>query len=212
MNTQSEDLSLFRSKLFSKPYYRIFMKEVLLTELSDAEICTEIVQQTKRMMGFWSNCGGWGSSDVSHILGKAMLDWQISLADTLHLWLQRQSIGELILAWVNLGTLVEGLLKLFLCVYYEDYKKDEAAERKKGELVIPSELMMEKARRFMKKIGIWEQECDWDLWIGHIQKRRNAIHAFKPCEEGIGSFNEWKKDIRVYLYFQKNIDDRLPYP
>ena len=49
---------------------------------------------------------------------------QASLATSLSRWVGATSDGDLILAWANLGTLVEGQLKLFLCVYYEDYMKD----------------------------------------------------------------------------------------
>ncbi|WP_272480015.1 hypothetical protein [Aquibacillus koreensis] len=41
--------------------------------------------------------------------------------------------GDLILAWANLGTLVEGTIKLFLSVYLNDYLDDSTNyKNKKG--------------------------------------------------------------------------------
>jgi hypothetical protein len=101
---------------------------------TDEQVCDAIAKETKKIMEFWKNNSGWAPAQSSEILTRSMLDWQISLAEYLETWLHGKSEAQLILAWVNLGALVEGMLKLFLCVYYQDYAKDEAALRKKGKL------------------------------------------------------------------------------
>ena len=56
------------------------------------------------------------------------------MAETLGRWVEivpeEISDGDLILAWANLGSLVEGTLKLFLCVYLRDFKADDANTQK----------------------------------------------------------------------------------
>ncbi|MBP2132630.1 hypothetical protein J2128_000551 [Methanomicrobium sp. W14] len=118
--------------------------------------------------------------------------------------------GRLILAWVNLGSLVEGTMKLFLSVWYEDYKKDIDAIRHKGDLIDPDSLSLDKLREFFKK-KIWVKDGDdWDTWILKIQRRRNAIHAYKNRD--IGTFEEFYYDVRVYLKFLLRINNQLLYP
>lgn len=139
----------------------------------------------------------------------------MSLSICLKIWLAEylpdDKSGRLILAWTNLGSLVEGTMKLFLSVWYEDYKKDVEAikkkGRKKGKLTDPDNLQLEPMRQFFRK-RIWDE--DWDAWIQHIQQRRNAIHAYKNRD--IGTFNEFFVDVRRYLEFLRYINSRLPYP
>ena len=49
--------------------------------------------------------------------------------------------GELILAWTNLGALVECWLRFFYCVYYEDYMKNPKLG-KKGKPLEPDDKAM----------------------------------------------------------------------
>ena len=52
----------------------------------------------------------------------------VSLSASLRLWIRDPADAltpaELILAWANLGSLVEGTIKTFLSVWYETYKGD----------------------------------------------------------------------------------------
>ncbi len=180
---------------------------------TDEEVCKAIAAETRRIMDFWKKHSvGWAPAEVSEILTRSMLDWQSSLAESLETWLGREPDGALILAWVNLGSLVEGLLKLFLCVYYKDYAKDNAPYRdKKGKLRDPDGQELEALRTFMEKT-VWspEEKSDWGPWILKIQRRRNTIHAYK--ERKLGSFEEWRADLRIYLIFIRTINGRLPYP
>ncbi|MCB0036378.1 MAG: hypothetical protein KDE51_20240, partial [Anaerolineales bacterium] len=149
---------------------------------------------------------------AAELLSKSRLDWQCSLSRCLKLWCQEapelEQSGHLILAWTNLGSLVEGTLKLFLSVRYETYKNDvDAMRNKTGKLREPDGLTLEPIRQFFKK-NIWDTA--WDDWVQHIQYRRNAIHAFKNRE--IGTHGELVDDIRTYLQLIRYINYRLPYP
>jgi hypothetical protein len=105
---------------------------------------------------------------------------------------------------------IEGFLKLFFCVYYADYVKEEKAPKKDGELRDVGGLEFEKLRRFFKTV-IWkEKDSGWDGWIQRIQGRRNTIHAYNKRE--IGSFEEWRADLRIHLKFIRELNSRFPYP
>jgi hypothetical protein len=92
-------------------------------ELSHAEICECIETLTTKMMDFWKSAHGWAPIEAAGLLNISMLEWQSSLSSSLHRWLSATSNGDLILAWANLGALVEGQLKLFLSIY-PPFRKD----------------------------------------------------------------------------------------
>jgi hypothetical protein len=162
------------------------------------------------MMGFWENAHGWAPIEAANLLNRSMLDWQSSLSASLHNWLGTSSDGDLILAWANLGALVEGQLKLFLSVYYEDYRADVNAIRdRNGNLQDPGGCTLEPLRQFFVK-NIWTVGEDWNQYVEHIQQRRNAIHAFTARD--IGSFDDWKVELRRHLSFVREMNRRLPYP
>ena len=58
-----------------------------------------------------------------------MLDWQVSLTDSLEYWISlgdNISTGDLILARINIGILIETWLKIFFTIYSYDYASDES--------------------------------------------------------------------------------------
>ncbi|MFH1951587.1 MAG: hypothetical protein ABIL06_08215 [Pseudomonadota bacterium] len=178
--------------------------------LSHEILCTRIETLTTAMMGFWKSAHGWAPIEAAGLLSKSMLGWQASLSSTLRKWLHSSSNGDLILAWANLGALVEGQFKLFLSVWYNDYAADADAIRdRKGNLLDPDGCTLEPLRQFFVK-RIWTVGDDWNPYVQHIQQRRNAIHAFNARE--IGTFDEWKRDLRYHLSFVRDINGRLPYP
>jgi len=175
------------------------------------EVVDRIVTLNDGLRKFWTKAEGWAPIESAKLLSKSRLDWQVSLSSCLKIWLtyplSDDERGCLILAWSNLGSLVEGTMKLFLSVWYREYKNDIEAIKKKGKLIDPDSLQLELMRQFFRK-RIWNE--DWDAWIQHIQQRRNAIHAYKS--RNIGSFNEFFADVRKYLEFLRYINSRLPYP
>jgi hypothetical protein len=180
------------------------------SSLTIYEVCDRIEKLTTSMMNFWKTAHGWAPVDAAGLLNQSMLEWQSSLAASLCKWLDSNTDGDLILAWANLGALVEGQLKLFLSVYYNTYLIDaHAIKDRKGKIKCPDESSLEYLRQFFKK-RIWTIENNWNSYIEHIQERRNAIHAFKT--RNIGTFCEWKEDVRTHLAFIRYMNSRLPYP
>jgi hypothetical protein len=184
-------------------------------EMPIEEVVNRIIKLNDGLGYFWKNASGWAPIEAAQLLSKSRLDWQVSLSRSLKIWLEESSAdeynGRLILAWANLGSLVEGTMKLFLSVHFVDYKNDiEAIKEKNGNLIDPDVLYLERMRHFFKK-RIWSnQDFDWDAWIQQIQQRRNAIHAYK--DKDIGTFDEFFVDVRQYLTFLQEINLRLPYP
>jgi hypothetical protein len=172
------------------------------------ELCSRIAILTGCMMNFWAD-GGWAQHDAAKLLDKSMLHWQASLAESLTRWIDATSDGDLVLAWSNLGALVEGQLRLFLCVYYDDYRRDFDAIRKRDRLIDPDECKLERLRHYFVK-RIWDAGTDWNPYVEMVQQRRNAIHAFQHRE--IGTFQEWTDALRLHLSFVRDTGGRLPYP
>lgn len=172
-----------------------------------------IIEKNARLVKFWSCARGWAPADAATILETSRLDWQLSLAHSLKLWIEPPSqhamAGHLILAWTNLGSLVEGTLKLFLCAFLTDYAREP--HKRRGEPVLPDVLTLEELRQFFNK-NVWleQQRARWDQWLSRVQQRRNAIHAFRDRE--LGTYAEFHQDIQQYLGFVTELDAQLPYP
>ena len=168
-----------------------------------------IIQKNEELAKFWSNSHGWAPPAASELLTKSKLDWQVELSKTLKFWnFEETENGQLILAWANLGALVEGSLKLMLSVYYEDYKASEDNYKKKGKVVDPDALALERLKQFYKKNGILNGE--WTTYIDLVQQRRNAIHAFQ--DRPLGTSLEFNDCVVKYLGLLTEIDGQLPYP
>jgi len=179
------------------------------TLLYNADVlCRRIAVLTRCIMDFWDG-GGWASGDAAKHLDKSMLCWQTSLAVSLSKWTNATSEGDLILAWTNLGALVEGQLKLFLCVYYHDYASEIDGIRKRGRLIDPDESQLEDLRQFFVK-RIWTVGTNWSPYVEMVQHRRNAVHAFRHRE--IGTFKDWPDALRLHLSFVRDVGGSLPYP
>ncbi len=184
-----------------------------IEEMPIDEVVNRIIKLNDGLRYFWTKSDGWTPIEAAQLLSKSRLDWQVSLSRSLKIWLEdplpNENDGRLILAWANLGSLVEGTMKLFLSVYYENYKKDIVMIKKSENFKDPDTLSLEPMRVFFNQ-KIWCSGDNWDTWISYIQQRRNAIHAYKNRE--IGTFDDFTKDIRIYFDFLKDINSRLPYP
>ena len=162
---------------------------------------------------FWAHSHGWAPEDAAELMSKSRLDYQVALSHTLKIWLkpspEDELSGRLILAWANLGALIEGTLKLFLCAYYDDYSKDlNAYKDKKDKLKDPDSLTLERIRVFFNKTELWSAE--WDSFVLNVQRKRNAIHAFE--DRDIGTFDEFRQCICMYLKMINDFNLSLPYP
>lgn len=175
------------------------------------EVIQRIIRLNKELYHFWSKSADWAPIEAAQLLSISRLDWQVQLSRTLHIWSStsdtQNSEGRLILAWANLGSLLEGTLKLFLSVWYESYVKDVEAIKKKDKLQLPDGLQLEALRTFFKK-QIWDD--DFDKIALNIQAKRNAIHAFK--NKDIGTWDDYSNAVKDYLVVLRYINFRLPYP
>lgn len=191
--------------------------------MSDDPVISEVIDRievlNRGVARFWSNCEGWAPIEAAQLLSRSRLDWQVSLSASLRMWIREPATalteGELILAWVNLGTLVEGTIKTFLSVYYETYRQDiegvKAAnvyDRRQSRALPPDGLTLDKLKKFCASKEIFTVE-DGNL-VELVQVRRNAIHAFK--DRPIGDGNEFQSAIRGYLRLLNNLNGRMPYP
>jgi hypothetical protein len=213
------------TKLFrcANPVHGIVMVDMSWVRLDDEaplhHVVDRIESTNRDLAKFWKNAHGWAPVEAAGLLGKSRLDWQVSLSSSLRLWLRDPpdtlSDGELILAWTNLGSLIEGTLKLFLSVYYNDFKKDVdnlktagAYDNKRQEPASPDGLTLDRLRKYVVASAIIN--ADGDELLRLVQERRNAIHAFK--DRPIGNAKEFQGALRSYLEMLEALDGRLPYP
>ncbi|MCK1615013.1 MULTISPECIES: hypothetical protein [unclassified Bradyrhizobium] len=189
------------------------------TTLSLNQVVQRIIKLNGGLQKFWSKSHGWAPVEAAGLLSKSRLDWQVSLSETLYLWIKKPSHtltpGELILAWTNLGSLLEGTLKTFLSVWYNDYaadvenlKKANAYDKKKDKIKEPDGLTLEPLRNYFTQKGLLSK--DSLALIGLVQQRRNATHAFQ--NKNIGTTKEFNDALRVYLNTLREVNGRLPYP
>jgi hypothetical protein len=177
------------------------------------KVIDEIISVNSWLASFWTRSHGWAPQAAAELMSKSRLDYQVALSHTLSMWLKPNSeeelSGRLILSWANLGALIEGTLKLFLCAYYEDYSNDLNAYRDRNDkLKDPDSLTLEKIRVFFNKNDLWSDE--WNTFVFNVQQKRNAIHAFEYRD--IGTFDEFYECLSMYLKMIDEFNLGLPYP
>ena len=195
------------------------MKKPAEIALSLSVVVSRIIKLNAGLQKFWSNSHGWAPIEAAGFLSKFRLDWQVDLSETLSLWIREPpktlTAGELILAWTNLGNLVEGTLKTFLSVWYKDYAGDidnlklaKVYDKKKDKILEPDGLTLEPLRKYLelKKLVSAPSIALVEL----VQRRRNAFHASK--DSNIGTTEEFQGALRSYLDMLRDVNNRLPYP
>lgn len=189
----------------------VFEKEAL-EEVRRA--INEIVEIYRDHQYFWGNAAGWAPEEAKKILTRSRLDWLHALSESLFTWTEvyrtsTDNEGKLILAWANLGALLEGGIKLFLSVHVNQYQRSQHRyQDQKGNLIEPDVLPLEKLKVFLQKENIFEKK--WFPFISLVQQRRNAIHAYKHRK--IGNWTEFYESIKELRTFTQEIKGRLPYP
>lgn len=184
-----------------------------VSHLPAEELVSEIARLTAHQAAFWSQAHGWADNRTADLLARAKLEWLVSLSRKLPWWLRPDidpnDPGTLILAWTNLGSLVEGTLKLWLAVYRFDYERDPLAPRDRaGKLCDPESLTLEPLKQFLRKRDLISK--DTAAFIEQVQTQRTAIHAFQP--RALQSHAAFVLALRAYLLFLVEVDDSLPYP
>ena len=186
-----------------------------IENLNYIETVDKIVIFNNHIRTFWSRAEGWAPIKAADLLSKSRLDWLVSLSHSLYNWKEETNDnaiqGDLILAWANLGALVEGNMKFFLSVYYEDYKADKNIPMRWNKQVDPDSTMMNELILFFNK-SIWDdtEKEDKSNWLKEVQQKRNAIHAYK--DRDIGNFHLFRQHVKTYLLFLLNLLSRVPYP
>ena len=192
---------------------------MLSDQTPPSETITRIELLNRKLAGFWKAAHGWAPIEAAGLLSAARLDWQVSLSSSLRNWLRDPpdtlSDGDLILAWTNLGALIEGTLKLFLSVYYTDFQEDVenlkvagAFDHKARAAKSPDGLTLEPLRKYVAARDLIG--ASGDALVKLVQERRNAIHAFK--DRPIGDDAEFWGAVRDYLAMLGDVDGYLPYP
>ena len=186
---------------------------VELDQAPKSVIC-EIIRINKRVYEFWSNAHGWAPRDAADLLAKSRLDRQVYLSHCLRLWLDtpndNDQEGRLILAWVNLGSLVESTMKFFLSVYESDYLQAPVTRGRDQKHCDIEALTFEELKQFFMQNILTHSVDKWDAWLTKVQQRRNAIHAYK--DRDIATFDDFFEDLGRYLDFLQEVEGRVPYP
>ncbi|MGE7662654.1 hypothetical protein ACQKL6_13285 [Peribacillus sp. NPDC097197] len=187
-------------------------KEETLNEVRLA--IDEIVDIYRDHQYFWGNAAGWAPEEAEKILTRSRLDWLHALSESLFTWTEvyrtsTDSEGKLILAWTNLGAVLEGGIKLFLSVHVKHYQNSQHHYLdSNGKLIEPDVLTLEKLKVFLQKEKIFAPK--WYPFILMVQQRRNAIHAYKHRD--IGNWTEFYESIKKLSVFTQEIKNQLPYP
>jgi hypothetical protein len=194
------------------------MKKAQTVKPKINDIVGRIIKLNAGLYKFWSKSHGWAPIEAAGLLSKSRLDWQVSLSETLGIWTSRKkplTPGELILAWTNLGSLVEGTLKTFLSVWYKDYAADvdhlklaKVYNHKKDQILEPEGLTLELLKRYFNHKELLSKPCL--ALVELVQQRRNAVHAFK--DKKIGNTAEFHTALASYLDMLREVNLRLPYP
>jgi hypothetical protein len=160
---------------------------------------------------FWRAVHGWAPKEAAEMLAAARLDRQASFARTLERYREpfpaEEAEALLILGYVTLRSLCEGVLKLFCAVWWEDYRKEpEVPKNKAGVPKVPSGLT------FDPLIGFYFKRIDsqFEGFLRRVQTRGNAIHHFKDAK--VGTQGELLSDIAEFLQFLLAVNSQLPYP
>jgi hypothetical protein len=174
---------------------------------------SDIIRINEHIRDFWRD-GGWAPQRAAGLLSKARLDRQVSLSRTLRKWTGEcdddEVDGQLILAWANLGSLVEGTMKWFLCVFASDYDVNPVTLGSGAELE-PDDLRFARMCGFFEKV-VWTGSNveRFSRWVNMVRQRRNAIHAYRDCD--IGTFNDFHKSVVKYRQFLLDCEGTVPYP
>lgn len=167
-------------------------------------------KETQNLALVWKRVHGIAPKEVADKMDKAMLEWMVELTNCLALWIDKgktMSVGELILARVNLGALVEAWLRFFYYVFCVDYWK-KPKTKKSGSAIKIEKLEFEDLKTF--SIGIlWDDVKNKEyLWVDKIQSMRNSIHILQYRD--IGNAEDFLKDIEEYYNFVHHILECLP--
>ena len=167
--------------------------------------------RTRNNEVLWSDIHGIAPAGTASIMDNAMLNWLTELTNTLEIWINKgedMTIGELLLARVNLGSIVEFWLRHFYTAYHEDYMKNPIRDKKQRIKAPEKDLSFEELKKLSTGI-LWDDEKDnMYKWVDSVQHKRNAVHSYLYKE--IGTAADFMNDINTLRCFIELIERRLP--
>ncbi|ANR69364.1 hypothetical protein [Staphylococcus equorum] len=145
--------------------------------------------------------------DIRNLLDKIAFDRIKSLTECLVYWedAKNLSVGELILARANLGSLTESWLQFFLIIHIKDYNKNPIKDSK-DKVVKVKNISFNDLKEYIKNIDGLDKYYEW---IGSVQSKRNAIHSF--TFKKLGDNQDFINDLVEYQKFLKELSNRLPF-
>lgn len=165
------------------------------------EVYSEIIKKTTLTISKWTDFIENEGSQRSY---KIMLDWQISLTNSLQHWISLDKnipIGDLILARINIGMLVETWLKIFFTIYSYDYQNDKSdsskiiRNNKKKKIEI-------KDLKFNQSIDFFLSKVDPRIFYRHCPLPKVFLKLLGK-EEIDSLFNNRRTEVEDYKYFKK---------
>lgn len=173
------------------------------------KLIDEILEKTQSTLTKWENHCGYAPAEASENLNKFQSDRIIGLTKTLHIWMNNLNedkyyeIGADIMAYTNLGALVESWLVFFLSVYTCDYNTDPKCDKNR----LPKEidtLGFDELLKYCKDILLPERGTY--QFVAEIKGARNTIHAYKQRYIR----KTFEKDLQRYSNFLDTVFNRLP--
>ena len=183
-------------------------------ERSIDDVYSDITKKTRTTLIVWKNY----IEQEKLQKNKIMLDWQVSLTDSLEYWISlgdNISTGDLILARINIGILIETWLKIFFTIYSYDYASDESdiiRNYKKKKVGIKKLSLNGSIQFFTSKIDpvLFYQKCptqeDLCRLIGEkettdlLQYRENEIKCYKSFIEWLNRIRNTRNSVHSFTY------------
>ncbi|MCW2366600.1 hypothetical protein M2341_002047 [Sphingobium sp. B7D2B] len=186
------------------------------TNLPLSAIAQRIAMIADDWAGFWIKVDGWAPAEAAAALAEANLRRVASLAHSTQQWIRDEPLsdGDLVLAWTNLGAVLEGALRLFLTVFLADYLKDKkmlesrAFNKKYQVLTLPSNLTFDNMLDAYEKSELLPN--NQLALCRRLQHNRNAIHAFKLRD--VETDEAFQVALRELAALMRSLDGRMPRP
>lgn len=179
---------------------------------STDEACDLIINISAKWATFWPTSHGWAPSIAADLMTQELMDRHLEMAHALKKWpkrlLENDAQGEFVLAWVNLGSVIEGALKIYMDVFYADWLKDADAPTKKGQKQTPNASFFDRLIQFVSKKELFK--ADEIKFFEKVRDQRNLIHPMKigTVLDGIA----FAEAVMHTAAFHDDVEGRLPDP
>ncbi len=159
------------------------------------------------------------SKDLHQLLTNVNFKRVKGLTKTLRLWTDKEKLneGEIVLAYANLGSLVESWLKLFLVIYVRNYDictlcilREEAFDSNyKYRVKSPDKLKFIDLNKIARRTFLNKNE-ELQEFTENVRIKRNAIHSFRVSEYNLGEIKDFNDNIYLFHGFLEEINNHFP--